>query len=216
MSDGGREPRIRRRLPAGRHGLTRDQVAENQRLRMIMAAAETLAARGCKGVTAREISSRAGVSSTSFYQQFDNVDACLLAAHGMVADCVWELASAACAGAGGWPERLRACVDAVAGFLAAEPFLARLLCADLAAGVPAVSAAREQLLGRLARLLYPGRALCPEAGALLPVELEIHLAGGAIAVAGQAIAAGEVKQLDEMSPELAELLSRPYTAPAAA
>jgi AcrR family transcriptional regulator len=189
-----------------------EHVAESQRWRLLRAAADALLASGYKGVTNRDISRRAGVSSSSFYEHFDNVDACLLAAHGMVVDCIWELVSAACTGTGSWPQRVRSALAAASDFLVAEPALARLLGADVVAGVPAIGAAHERLLARLAGLLCSGPALRRETADRLGTEAEIHLTAGAVALLSDRIVAGELDRLPGMNPELAELLSRPHLA----
>jgi AcrR family transcriptional regulator len=198
--------RAARRLPRGRHGLPRELVAESQRLRLLAAAGEVLAARGVKAVTSRQIANRAGVSSSTFYVYFKDVDACLVAAHAMAADALWELISAACAGAAEWPERVRAAVDAAGEFLGSEPGLARLLCVDLAVAVPAVAEERRRLLERLADLLSSGRPRpVATAGELLP-DAEIHLTTAAADLIGDRITAGDIETLPPLSPELTEIL----------
>lgn len=185
-------------------------MAENQCWRLLTASGEELLVHGYGRLTSRDISRRAGVSSATFYKHFDNVDACLLAAHGMVTDALWELMGAACAEAGPWPQRLGAALEAAVDYLLAEPSQARLLGADLAAGVPTVAAARERLLGRLAGLLCSGRAQRLETADCLGPEVEVHLTGGTAALIGERIVAGEIDKLPATNPELVELLSRPY------
>ncbi len=211
MSDPPRGPRsFAAKLPAGRHRLSREQVLESQRWRLLRAAAEVLFACDYGGTNSRRICDRAGVSSSTFYLHFEDADACLTAAHAMTADCIWELVSAACTGAGGWPRRLRASLDAISGFLLAEPSLARLLGADLAAGVPAVAAARARLLARLAGLLCSGRAQQLERAERLGPKFEVHLVDGIALLIAGTILAGELDRLPALSLELAELLSAPY------
>lgn len=200
------------RLPRGRHRLSREQVAESQRWRLLRAAGEVLAAHGYTGVTSRRIAGQAHVSSAAFYKYFDDADDCLLAAHAMAVDCVWELTSAACAGAGSWPERLGTALQVVADFLVAEPALARLLCADIAAGIPAVAAERERFLECLAGLLWSGREQLPSAAHRLPTQTEIHLTGAAVTLLGGRIVAGELDAIPTLAPEAAAILCSPYEA----
>ena len=68
-------------LPRGRHGLTREQVREVQRERLLIAATELLAAHGYRGFGAGEIAGRAGVSLAAFYDCFENKDACVFAGY---------------------------------------------------------------------------------------------------------------------------------------
>lgn len=74
------------RLPRGRHGLTREEVATDQRRRMIDALAEEMAARGYAGTSVADILRSAGVSRETFYQQFRSKLDCFLAAFDVAAD----------------------------------------------------------------------------------------------------------------------------------
>ena len=52
-----------------------------QRERLIKAMIELAAQHGYREVTIAGVSSRAGVSSATFYEQFANKEACLVSAH---------------------------------------------------------------------------------------------------------------------------------------
>jgi AcrR family transcriptional regulator len=195
------------RLPRGRHNLSRELVAENQRWRLLGAAAEVLAERGFGGVGSGAIATRAGVSKGAFYVYFDNVEECLVAAHEMAADCVWELASDACQGEG--EQRLAAVLDATLGFLAGEPPLAHLLGAAAAAGSAAIAASRERLILRLAELLRAGRGEAGIADRQLPPTAERRVVAASFALLSDQLAAGGADRLPELTPELAALLAAP-------
>ncbi|HET9163154.1 MAG TPA: helix-turn-helix domain-containing protein [Solirubrobacterales bacterium] len=177
------------KLPRGRHGIPREQVAESQRWRLLGAAAEVLAERGYVRARVEDIATRAGVSRGTLYEQFDSLGACLLAAYEMAADCVCDLAVGACAGEGSWEERLRTALDEILLFLAEEPALAHLLGAEAALSVPAIGAARERLLDRLAAM-----------GA------ERYSLEGAAAFASERVAVGEADRLPALAGQLAELI----------
>lgn len=208
MSDGP-QGRFQARLPSGRHGLSPEQVAEHQRLRLLAAAGEVLRTRGFDGTTTRAISRRAGVSNATFYVHFANADACLLAAHQMAADTLLEIVSSACPSPVPRSDRVRAAIEAAIGFLVLEPTFARLFCADLAAGVPPVFAARERLLDRLASLFCPNRERRAEEGSRTTPRAEAHLAAATIALVGDRIVGGELEALPGLGPELAALLAGP-------
>jgi AcrR family transcriptional regulator len=177
-------------LPRGRHGLPPEQVAESQRWRLLGAAAEVVAERGYARTRVADIAARAGVSRGTFYEQFDDLSACLLAAYEMVADCIYDLARSACGGEGEREERRQAALEQVLRFLAEEPALAHLLSVEVAAGVPAIAAARERLVARLM-----------EGGAAERWRLE-----GAFALVSQQVTAGEAGRLPELAPQLAECI----------
>lgn len=199
------------RLPSGRHGLPASQVAENQRWRLLGAAAEVFAECGSAGTGSRAICDRAGVSSSTFYRYFGDVDSCLRAAHGVAVDCLWELVSAAFAGAGGGPAGLPAALEAAVGFLLSEPALACLLGAELPAGVAGAAPARERLLDRLAGLLRDGRR--PGAAHELPARAELHLVGATFVLLADRAAVEGLESLPVLAPELAEILGRVLPAP---
>ncbi|HEX6780622.1 MAG TPA: TetR/AcrR family transcriptional regulator [Solirubrobacterales bacterium] len=194
------------RLPRGRHGLPASYVAENQRWRLLGAAAEVFAERGYARTSSHAIADRAGVSRTTFYRNFADVDSCLLAAHEVAADCLWELASAAFAGAGEWPERLRAALEAAIDFLLSEPTLACLLGAELPAGVVVAVPARERLLERLAGLLREGRPQSLQPGHEPPPNAELHLIAAIFVLLGDRVADGDLESLPALTPELTEIV----------
>lgn len=197
------------RLPPGRHGIPPEEVAENQRWRLLGAAAEVLAEEGYVRTTSSRIAKAAGVSSATFYTHFDNLGACLLAAYEASAECVVEVAATACEEDEARPTRLGESVEATLAFLAAEPAVAKLLAAEAPAGEESITRARGRLLERLARLLAaarpgPGRRGPGRGGAELPVE--VHLIGGAHSLLSSRISAGGVESLPELGPELTAIL----------
>lgn len=196
------------RLPRGHHDIPPELVAENQRWRLLCAAAEVLAERGYAHLTAVDVARCAGVSRYTFYAHFDGVGACLLAAYEMAADCLCDLLVGACEGRKGedWPARLRAALGEALTFLAAEPALANLLGPAAPAGDPAIAGARERLINRLAWPLRGARKLRDADAPGLPPDLERRLIAAALALIGDRAAAGAADRLPELAPELAELL----------
>ncbi|MEX2253404.1 MAG: TetR/AcrR family transcriptional regulator, partial [Thermoleophilaceae bacterium] len=77
--DGGAAPAAP--LPRGRHGMPADLVRAHQRQRLIEAAAGALAEQGYGRLTATRVTELARVSSRTFYQHFEDLWACLLAAY---------------------------------------------------------------------------------------------------------------------------------------
>lgn len=74
------------RLPHGPHELSREQVADSQRTRLMMALTELMALDGYHGVRLAELVSRAGVSKATFYEHFEGKEQCMLAAYGRYAE----------------------------------------------------------------------------------------------------------------------------------
>jgi len=198
------------RLPPGRHRLSQEQVAANQRWRLLGAAAEVVAEQGYLHTKASDVSRCAGVSRTTFYKYFDDLPLCLLAAYEMTVDCVRELIAAACESEGEWEARLRLAVDSVLEFFVAEPTLACLFGSQPAAGVPQIAIARANLIDRLCPLLASGRTARENGADQLPASAEKHLIAGALSVVSDRIADGDVERLPSLAPALVEILSTPY------
>jgi AcrR family transcriptional regulator len=114
------------RLPAGRHGLPREFIEQNQRERIITALVDTVAERGYNATTVANITKAASVSRRTFYEHFADKEACFLAAYDMVADHIRASMRAAAESFSDWPQQVRAALATMLRFLAAEPELARL------------------------------------------------------------------------------------------
>jgi AcrR family transcriptional regulator len=201
------------RLPPGRHGIPADLVRAHQRLRLLDAAAAALAEQGYGHITAARVTELAGVSSRTFYQHFEDLWACLLAAYENEAARLCEGIEAACAA---WVEqrgpiaeadrrgRARTGVAAAIELLAAEPNGARLLSAEPPPQIAALAGARRDLVERLGALLRG--VLTDPAGATPLPGLERRLVGAALALVSARAASGDPQRMRELQPELTELL----------
>jgi AcrR family transcriptional regulator len=192
-----------RRLPGGRHRLSRAEVAEDQRRRLIAAAGDVLAERRIGGLSARLIARRAGVSNYTFYEHFESVDAVLGVSFAAATQLLVEVVDGACArgpddglGAG------RALASAlVLGFQ--EPGLAALMRAEVAVALPQVAEEREWLIRRLAALPgEPNEAAAATAG----VGARRRAVGGALGLALQLLAGGESLDPEGLGTELGSLI----------
>src|SRR6478752_1281826 len=114
------------RLPRGRHGLSPEFVARNQRGRLIAGLTEALYEVGYQKTTVSMIGQRAAVSKSDFYKHFESKDECFVAAYDVAIERVRECVSSACDEAQGekWPLRVRAAIDALLKQLSADPALA--------------------------------------------------------------------------------------------
>jgi AcrR family transcriptional regulator len=197
------------RLPPGRHGIPADLVRAHQRLRLLDAAAAALAEQGYGHITAARITELAGVSSRTFYQHFEDLWACLLAAFESEAARLCQEIEGACAEARGpigeadRRGRAQAGIAAGLGFLAAEPDAARLLSAEPPPQIAALATARRDLIERLGGMLRA--ALRTDATTPLP-GLERRLIGAALALVSTRSATGDPQRLRDLEPELTDLL----------
>jgi AcrR family transcriptional regulator len=196
-------------LPAGRHGFSREQVAHNQRERLIAALATAVAARGYGTVTITDITREARVSRRVFYANFEGKEECFLAAFGVLAGHVRELAAEAVAAVSGWPRQAIAASRAVLAFLAAEPDLARLCLVESQSAGPAVAARFHEAVGEAIPYLRLGRAE-RERGRELPESTEESTIGALVLLASRKVAAGEAARLEDLLPDFAEFVLTPY------
>jgi len=182
-----------RRLPPGPHGLPPELVARNQRERLIGAMAEVCDERGYAESSVAEIAKRAGVSTASFYRQFEDKRACMLVAFEELFGRLLEILEGACEVEAEAGARARAGARAAAGLLSADTPTATLLCVEILAvgpeGVRAQHAAIERIAGRLRE---PGGETVPVADAAWARTAAM------VAAVGRRLAAGE-------NPDAAEL-----------
>src|SRR5262245_43022421 len=110
-------------LPRGRHGLSRETVTESQRGRIIRAMIAAVAKRGYQETRVADVVEGAGVARKTFYDYFDDKEACFLAAYDQVSGELYEVAAGAFNGSSDaqWAERIRAAVATLLDRLASRP-----------------------------------------------------------------------------------------------
>lgn len=196
-------------LPAGRHGFTPEQVAHNQRERLIAGLATAVAERGYRAVTITDITKQARVSRRIFYENFEGKEECFLAAFEVVVGHIRELAAEAAAPFDDWPHRAVAAARVVLRFFAEEPDLARLCLVESQAAGPAVAARFHETVHEVAPYLEKGRGERP-GGRGLPPTTEDSTLGALVLLASRKVAAGEAVQLEDVLPDFAEFILAPY------
>ena len=123
-----------RRLPGGQHGIPRDVVERNQRERLIAAMAEVCAERGYAAVSVADITQQAAVSTASFYKQFVDKQACLLASFEELFGRFLEAVEGVCENDVEQKTNIKAGIRAGAELLGADLPTARLLTIEIVAG----------------------------------------------------------------------------------
>jgi AcrR family transcriptional regulator len=193
------------RLPPGRHGLPADLVRTHQRQRLLDAATKALAEEGYGRITAARVTELAGVSSRTFYQHFEDLWACLLAAYESEAAHLVAEIEDACVQLDHSDRtgRARSGIAAALGFLAAEPTVARLLSAEPPPQIAPLAAARRNLVERLGAML---RSVLAAGGPTPLPGLERRLIGAGLALVSTRAASGDPRRLRELEPELSEIL----------
>jgi AcrR family transcriptional regulator len=199
------------RLPRGRHGLSPEFVARNQRDRLISALILTLAEVGYQKTTVSMIGRRASVSKSDFYKHFDSKDDCFLAAYDFAVDRIRTTVVEACApiGTADWSARVQAGVTALLTLLAAEPALATIALAEgLRAGrgiYDRYQAAVESFV-----LLIREAAPDPPGAAPVPPATDEAVVGGIAALLSRRVVAGETEDLTQLVPDVLEFALAPH------
>jgi AcrR family transcriptional regulator len=197
------------RLPAGRHGLPREFVEQNQRERLLSALVDVVAERGYNATTVANITKAAGISRRTFYENFEDKESCFLAAYELVADHLVESMRAAAAGAEDWPKRVEAALATMLRLYATEPALARLCTTEPIAAGGEVAARHRETVRRFALILGEGR---PGAGDKPPPPgvTEEALIGGIISLIVREISAERTEQLEQLLDQLTAVVAASY------
>lgn len=198
-----------RRLPAGHDPHQIEQLSRGARERILAAMAEIVAKRGYQGTTVEHIVKRAVVSRGTFYEIFENREACLLAGFDEAVAAARELVSAAVAEHGDWPDRVGAGLAAALAWVAANPALARTCLVESMTAGPAGLARYEAALRGIAPAVARGRELAEDPGEL-PETLEDSLVGGVVWVVRQRLLHAEAEAVPALLPTTLEFVLAPY------
>jgi AcrR family transcriptional regulator len=199
------------RLPPGRHGLPREFVTHNQRERLIAGIAEAIAEHGYSGTTIAHITRAAAVSRRTFYEHFSSKDECFVAAYDAVMKELRERVTAAFEETEEWPRAIKAGIEAMLSFLAAEPSLARLCMVEALVAGPAVVERYDAAIQSFVPYFQEGReGRPPEVLSRLSPTTEEALVGGMVSLISRRIIAGRTAELEELLPDLVEFTLTPY------
>jgi AcrR family transcriptional regulator len=206
---GGETPEDLGPLLGGHHGLSRAQIADSQRERLLAAITHEVAANGYRATTVTAINKNASVSTRDFYALFKTKEECFLTAFDAVRDHLAELISEAAAGERDWPHQAIATLRAALDFFAAHPDLARLCLLESVSATPAIAIRYREAVLDCVPALERGRAELADPDALLP-DAETSIVGGAASLATRMIVAGETDKLGDLLPDLTEFVLGPY------
>ncbi|HEY1457410.1 MAG TPA: TetR/AcrR family transcriptional regulator [Solirubrobacteraceae bacterium] len=187
------------RLPPGRHGLSRQLVADSQRERILRAMAQAAAEHGYANVSVAEVLKRAGVSRETFYEQFSNKEACFLAVYDeAVAVIMKELREALppppWASHDGPLERLGRFFESYLDALESEPALARAALIESYAAGPVSILRRAEGQARGAEAIAAMVGAKDERQRFACTALVAMIVG----LATQRIASGQGEQLQDL------------------
>jgi AcrR family transcriptional regulator/DNA-binding MarR family transcriptional regulator len=174
--------------------LARADVPEIQRARILAALVEVARERGAGRVTVAHIVARSGVSRRTFYEMFEDREACFLAAFqdGVQRTAVGVVSPFRSEGLA-WQVRVRAGLLGLLEFLDDEPGLGGLCVVDALGAGPSVLAARARVVALLVDAIDEGRELAKASLTPSPMTAEA-VVGGVLAVLYARLVAGRSAQ----------------------
>jgi AcrR family transcriptional regulator/DNA-binding MarR family transcriptional regulator len=133
-------------------------VAELQRARMLHSAVQVVMEEGYGQMSVARVTGRAGVSRRTFYELFEDREACFIAAFDQAVTDMQIVAAAAWAGEAYWRRQIRASLSALLAHLDEHPGVGSLVVVEALGAGPRVLAHRAGLLARLATVVDEGRS----------------------------------------------------------
>jgi AcrR family transcriptional regulator len=168
---------------------------------------------GFRAVTVAEVVARARTSRRTFYQHFDDREACFLALFDVVSERLLTLIAEAATGEGPFGERVDRAMAAYLGALAAEPVLARTCIEEAGSlgpdGAARVRAMNERWARHIMRLVEEAREHEPELRPL-PVEVATIITGGFRDLVLEALAQGrDLTELQDVAGDVFRRITMP-------
>jgi AcrR family transcriptional regulator len=200
-------------LPRGPHSLTREQVANNQRLRLQEGMIDAISEKGYAGTTVSDVIRRAGVSRKAFYEHFANKEECFLATYDAIAAVGKRGVARAFRRAEGLPDSVQAALGELIELAIGRPEALRVLMVEIGAAGPAGIERREQLVVRYEDFLRDSLGLPPGPGPI-PNPILRGVMGGILHVIYAHLHHGERKQLRKRLPDLVNWATSYWPAPA--
>jgi AcrR family transcriptional regulator len=197
------------RLPRGRHGLSREEVARQQRYRILAATVDVVAERGYPETRVVDVIRRAGVSRKTFYELFDDKEDCFLAAFDVASGLLIAVTNEGFESSPGspWAERLRLGLSNFVGIIAERPNAAKVCIVDVLAAGPKAMARRDAVMRRFTDFLERGRA---DSSVELPGMNSLALVGGVYELLYSEILHGATAQLPSRLPDIMYWLLQPF------
>ncbi len=140
-------------FPSGIRSLPSDLVRAVQRERLLAAMLRATAELGYREVSVQDVLERAGVSRPTFYEHFENKEACFLAAFDSAAARLRRRLEAAAGDGEGWRQRFRLSLEELLRFVVEDPDAAMSLIVDARAACPPALERRDELLDHFASCL---------------------------------------------------------------
>jgi len=188
-------------------------VTQIQRSRLLAAAVETVAEMGYPRMTVAQVIARARVSRKTFYDLFDNREACFVAVFDRTVEVAGDQLRQAYRGADGWREGIRAGLGRLLELIDEEPALARLCIVDALGAGDQVLARRARVLDELARTVDRGRELASPEEPPPPLAAEAVVGAVFSVLHSRLLARGDGQPLVGLLGPLSSMIVLPYVGP---
>lgn len=182
------------------------------RERLVTAITDTIAASGYPHATIIEIAARASASLSTFYGNFENKEEALVAALDREREQSLAAAGAAYEAESDWPQAVRAGIDALFGFFAAEPAAAAVAIVDAFTAGPEGLEGGDKTIWAFHVFLRPGLELVGDAK---PLASEA-VANAVYSLAYAQIRADRTERMRELTPTATFVTLAPFTGAAKA
>ncbi len=166
-----RAPRPLRRRRGARHALA---LAENQRLRLIFATAESVRENGYGATTVAGIARAAGDDKRAFYRHFADKQAAFTAVHELTFQGAMSVTAGAFFAVERWPERIWQAAGAFLRYLEQNPVLTHASIVEGHTGGPASVRRLEELVGGFSIFLEEGYRYQPTRARGAPSRLALE------------------------------------------
>ena len=192
-----------------------EHVSDIQRMRILHAMAEEVAERGVSNVTVAHVVGRSGVSRRTFYELFEDREACFLATFEEAVERAKSAVSSAYERPEGWRAKMRAALTALLEFLDREPGTARLLIVEALGAGPKALERRQNVLVQIIKIVDLGRTETKRGEGPPPLAAE-GIVGAVLSIVHTRMVEEHSPPLVYLSGELASMIVFPYLGPAAA
>ena len=200
------------RLPPGRQALPAEEVVRQQRERMMAAVLDAVGEQGYVATTVADILARAGVSRRTFYEHFDDREACFLRAYDHVAQILSTAMLDLLSTNERWAEGLRDALDLFLRTVAAHPRLARACLVEILAAGPGGLDRRDASLAPFQQFIETGRSAAAEP-ATVPETVAETVVGGIVATVSMRVLHGKAATVPELLDQLVFWAMVPFAGP---
>ena len=201
-----------KQLPRGRHGLSRKTVVESQRGRILQSMIEAVAERGYRETRVADVVKGAGVARKTFYDYFDDKEACFLAAYDQVTAQLYDATAEAFDAQpdAPWADRISAGMAALLEELASWPAGARFVIVEVLGAGPKALVRRDAAVRQFAELVETGRR---ESSIEPPGMTSVAIVGGVFELINSEILHGATARLPSRLPDIVYWVTQPFLGP---